>query len=104
MARRKNVKRIDPRYFLHETVNRGEEEKEPGVGGQPPEWERKLAKSDPRGPTARSASRHVRRLEDPDVDVEELEEGCPLEDEGEATTLLFEVFVVVKFGLPVRET
>jgi len=26
MARRKNVKRIDPRYFLNETVNRGEEE------------------------------------------------------------------------------
>ena len=26
MARRKNTKRIDPRYFLHETVNRGEEE------------------------------------------------------------------------------
>jgi len=25
MARRKSVKRIDPRYFLHETVNRGEE-------------------------------------------------------------------------------
>jgi len=25
MAHRKNVKRIDPRYFLHETVNRGEE-------------------------------------------------------------------------------
>jgi len=25
MARRKNVKRIDPRYFLHETVNREEE-------------------------------------------------------------------------------
>ena len=25
MARRKNVKRIDPRYFLNETVNRGEE-------------------------------------------------------------------------------
>ncbi len=25
MARRKNTKRIDPRYFLHETVNRGEE-------------------------------------------------------------------------------
>ena len=25
MARRKNVKRIDPRYFLHETVNRGED-------------------------------------------------------------------------------
>ncbi len=24
MARRKNVKRIDPRYFLHETVDRGE--------------------------------------------------------------------------------
>ena len=23
MARRKNTKRIDPRYFLHETVNRG---------------------------------------------------------------------------------
>tara|TARA_R110000824_G_scaffold96902_4_gene231720 strand:- start:402 stop:1040 length:639 start_codon:yes stop_codon:yes gene_type:complete len=74
MARRKNVKRIDPRYFLHETVNRGEEEKEPGVGGQPPEWERKLAKSDPSGPTARSKRRHVRGLEDPDVDVEELEE------------------------------
>jgi len=31
MARRKNVKRIDPRYFLHETVNRGEEELE-GAG------------------------------------------------------------------------
>ncbi len=33
MARRKNVKRIDPRYFLHETVNRGEEleERMPGV-------------------------------------------------------------------------
>ena len=29
MARRKNVKRIDPRYFLHETVNRGEELEEP---------------------------------------------------------------------------
>jgi len=28
MARRKNVKRIDPRYFLNETVNRGEEELE----------------------------------------------------------------------------
>jgi len=27
MARRKNTKRIDPRYFLNETVNRGEEEK-----------------------------------------------------------------------------
>ena len=26
MARRKNVKRIDPRYFLDETVNRGEEQ------------------------------------------------------------------------------
>jgi len=25
MARRKNVKRIDPRYFLHETANREEE-------------------------------------------------------------------------------
>jgi hypothetical protein len=25
MARRKNVKRIDPRYFLNETMNRGEE-------------------------------------------------------------------------------
>ncbi len=31
MARRKNVKRIDPRYFLHETVNRGEEELEEGT-------------------------------------------------------------------------
>jgi hypothetical protein len=32
MARRKNVKRIDPRYFLHETVNRGEElEEEQGI-------------------------------------------------------------------------
>jgi len=29
MARRKNVKRIDPRYFLNETVNRGEELEEP---------------------------------------------------------------------------
>jgi hypothetical protein len=29
MARRKNVKRIDPRYFLHETVDRGEEPPEP---------------------------------------------------------------------------
>jgi len=28
MARRKNVKRIDPRYFLHETVARGEGIKE----------------------------------------------------------------------------
>jgi len=72
MARRKNVKRIDPRYFLHETATRGEKEKEPGVGGQPPEWERKLAKSEPK--VARSKRRHVRRLEDPDVDVEELEE------------------------------
>ena len=38
MARRKNVKRIDPRYFLHETVNRGEELEEgydqPGEGGE----------------------------------------------------------------------
>jgi len=33
MARRKNVKRIDPRYFLNETVNRGEEleERMPGI-------------------------------------------------------------------------
>ena len=75
MARRKNTKRIDPRYFLHETATRGEEEpKEPGVGGQPPEWERKLAKSEPEGSTARSKRRHVRGLEDPDVDVEELDE------------------------------
>jgi len=28
MAHRKNTKRIDPRYFLHETVNRGEEVEE----------------------------------------------------------------------------
>ncbi len=33
MARRKNVKRIDPRYFLDETVNRGEEELEEGRYG-----------------------------------------------------------------------
>jgi len=38
MARRKNVKRIDPRYFLHETVDRNEdgsalEERFPGIGG-----------------------------------------------------------------------
>ena len=39
MARRKNTKRIDPRYFLHETVNRGEDLEEgcpfeePGEGG-----------------------------------------------------------------------
>jgi len=72
MARRKNVKRIDPRYFLHETATRGEKEKEPGVGGQPPEWERKLAKFEPK--VTRSKRRHVRGLEDPDVDVEELEE------------------------------
>ena len=32
MARRKNVKRIDPRYFLHETVNRGEELEEKRIG------------------------------------------------------------------------
>ena len=25
MARRKNIKRIDPRYFLHETVNRNDD-------------------------------------------------------------------------------
>ena len=31
MARRKNVKRIDPRYFLHETTNRGEEELEENI-------------------------------------------------------------------------
>ena len=39
MARRKNTKRIDPRYFLHETVDRGEEleERMPGV---PPEIQR----------------------------------------------------------------
>jgi len=43
MARRKNVKRIDPRYFLHETVNRNEDGsaveegcplEEPGEGGE----------------------------------------------------------------------
>jgi hypothetical protein len=42
MARRKNVKRIDPRYFLHETVNRNDDGsameegcplEEPGAGG-----------------------------------------------------------------------
>ena len=44
----------------------------PGVGGQPEEWERKLAKSEPK--VTRSKRRHVRRLEDPDVDVEKLEE------------------------------
>ena len=32
MARRKHVKRIDPRYFLHETVNRGEELEEKRIG------------------------------------------------------------------------
>jgi hypothetical protein len=39
MARRKNVKRIDPRYFLHETVDRGELEEgcpfeEPAEAGE----------------------------------------------------------------------
>jgi hypothetical protein len=37
MARRKNVKRRDPRYFLHETVNREEEDLEEGT---PPLQER----------------------------------------------------------------
>jgi len=35
MARRKNVKRIDPRYFLNETVNRGEALKEGDASGAP---------------------------------------------------------------------
>ena len=35
MAHRKNVKRIDPRYFLHETVNRGEKELEERMPGVP---------------------------------------------------------------------
>ena len=37
MARRKNVKRIDPRYFLHETVNRGEELEEKRGYFDPPD-------------------------------------------------------------------
>ena len=81
MARRKNVKRIDPRYFLHETVNRNddgsalEEEKEPGVGGQPEEWERKLAKSDPRPKTKKGAAARQRGKEKPvGRKIEDLEE------------------------------
>ena len=35
MARRKNVKRIDPRYFLHETVNRDEALEEGDASGSP---------------------------------------------------------------------
>jgi hypothetical protein len=35
MARRKNVKRIDPRYFLHETVNRGDELEEANWADEP---------------------------------------------------------------------
>jgi len=56
MTRRKNVKRIDPRYFLHETVNRGEELEED--------------KSKRREP-------YVDPMEEP-----ELEEGCPHAEEG----------------------
>jgi hypothetical protein len=45
MARRKNVKRIDPRYFLNETVNRGENELEEGffggfLGGNRDPWDK----------------------------------------------------------------
>ncbi len=35
MARRKNVKRIDPRYFLHETAYRGDVLEEGDASGSP---------------------------------------------------------------------
>jgi len=38
MARRKNVKRIDPRYFLHETVNRGDDVSVLEEANDPTHW------------------------------------------------------------------
>jgi len=50
MARRKNVKRIDPRYFLNETVNRGEEtlveEDVPAWFSVPDSTKRRIARHD----------------------------------------------------------
>ena len=60
MARRKNVKRIDPRYFLHETVNRGEELEEDKSKRPEPYVD----------PTGEPEKRHTK--EEP-----ELEEGLP---------------------------
>ena len=95
MAFRKNVKRIDPRYFLHETVNRGEELEE-GI----PRKQSDMIKA-----ATQSQGRH-RRVTAPDdpwtdytpdealahargeapkygeKEEEELEEGCPHAEEG----------------------
>ena len=50
MARRKNTKRIDPRYFLNETVNRGEEtlveEDVPAWFSVPDSTKRRIARHD----------------------------------------------------------
>ncbi len=68
MARRKNVKRIDPRYFLHETVNRGEDSDEE------------------RQEKARDFQRDMRRaqakekLQQTRKEKDKVDEGSPLEE------------------------
>jgi len=102
MARRKNVKRIDPRYFLHETVNRGEELEEVATYPSDPralkraqvaawqkrradneaaEKERIAAGGEPKPPskfTQRARANYQAKLKA----EKELEENCPPEGEG----------------------
>ena len=103
MAHRKNVKRIDPRYFLHETVNRGEEIEEAAAyprglsdlkvaqiaawkkrraDNEAAEKERIAAGGEPKPPskfTQRARANYQAKLKA----EKELEEGCPLEEPGE---------------------
>ena len=68
MARRKNVKRIDPRYFLHETVNRGEDSDEE-------RQEKALAfQRDMRHAQAKEKLQQTRKEKD------KADEGSPLEE------------------------
>jgi hypothetical protein len=65
MARRKNVKRIDPRYFLHETVNRNDDSSTLEEAADPDLWPSGVPAA-PQQPPAPSAP--------------EVPEGYPLDD------------------------
>ena len=114
MARRKNTKRIDPRYFLNETVNRGEELEEANWADEPEAdkpWSYKpssaggySAQVDREKPAARKKGRGKPTRPEPGESDEEffqrqadwvnkrlgkleeteLDEGCPHAEEGGA--------------------
>ena len=76
MARRKNTRRIDPRYFLNETTYRDLEEQEGGDMAQAEELAKILAKS----PAVMSAVQQT--IQDPEVQQKAAEVSQGLQEGG----------------------